>query len=379
MALRIAFTTLRRVTRKLPAFLERLEGYTAGTTFDPSHSAPHCSTWQRQTPCRWFQLSAPAPYNLATHVPQPKSKSILKPSRPRKPPEFDMRAYLAEGGAKKPWYQMMVELAVAEDQGFFLHPADINRLVRRCAMEDNHEAALETYVNYQDAKFWPGRFLPSRQRTDIALRATNILLGLFYHNRKQRALDLVAELSEDVGSRHTLFDLLLLQCARNGDESEDQRGDGVRQLTVRDGLSIVDSMVSIGLRPTRIGMEALIDCCDAALDAKMAEEIVRRMEKEYGLPPTIITLVRLLRACVNAEDEDRALRVLNRLPREDVKTVDMQLFVMQTLQLQYEQAAESREAAEAPGSMPQLRMKLDELLHEVPVSSRHHVQCSNLR
>lgn len=42
-----------------------------------------------------------------------------------------MRTFLAEGGAKKPWYQMMVELGVAEDQGYFIHPADVNRLVVR--------------------------------------------------------------------------------------------------------------------------------------------------------------------------------------------------------------------------------------------------------
>jgi hypothetical protein len=90
----------------------------------------------------------------------------------------------------------------------------------------------------------------------------------------------------------SMFLQLLLQCADNGDNSQDDRGDGVRWLTVDDGLRVVKCMVSAGVRPTRIGMEALIDCCDAALDAEMAEEIVRRMEEEYGLPPTVITIIR---------------------------------------------------------------------------------------
>jgi hypothetical protein len=68
---------------------------------------------------------------------------------------------------------------------------------------------------------------------------------------------------------------------------------------------------------------------------------------------------------VNAGDEDRALRALSRLPREDLRSRDMQLLVMQTLLLQYEQAAESREAAEAPESMPRLRKQLDNLLLEI--------------
>jgi hypothetical protein len=89
-----------------------------------------------------------------------------------------------------------------------------------------------------------------------------------------------------------MFLQLLLQCADNGDNSQDGRGDGVRWLTVEDGLRVVKCMVSAGVQPTRIGMEALIYCCDAALDAKMAEKIhVRRIEA-YGLPPTAITIIR---------------------------------------------------------------------------------------
>lgn len=89
--------------------------------------------------------------------------------------------------------------------------------------------------------------------------------------------------------------------------------------------------------------------------------------KGLAIDPSCPHVCRLLRACVNAEDEDRALRVLDRLPQEDLKTRDMQLFVMQTLLLQYEHAAESREAAEAPASMPRLRTKLDELLLKMSV------------
>lgn len=57
----------------------------------------------------------------------------------------------------------------------------------------------------------------------------------------------------------------------------------------------------------------------------------------------------------------------------------MQLLVMQTLLLQYEQAAESREAAEAPESMPRLRKQLDTLLLEIQRSGSNEEGDSRLK
>jgi hypothetical protein len=42
-----------------------------------------------------------------------------------------MKGFLAGGAAERPWHQLLIELAVAEDQNKVLHPADINRLVVR--------------------------------------------------------------------------------------------------------------------------------------------------------------------------------------------------------------------------------------------------------
>jgi hypothetical protein len=57
----------------------------------------------------------------------------------------------------------------------------------------------------------------------------------------------------------------------------------------------------------------------------------------------------------------------------------MQLLVMQTLLLQYEQAAESREAAEAPESMPRLRKQLDNLLLEIQRNASYEKGDSGLK
>ncbi|GAQ92629.1 hypothetical protein KFL_010770020 [Klebsormidium nitens] len=280
-----------------------------------------------------------------------------------------MRVYLADGGAKKPWDQMVIEQWRSQRIRDNLHTQLINPSSCTGAQWGTIIGLLLRASSTSVTPVFARPLLANKAKDRQLPPGYQHTFGALLSQPKAAGMRLAAFLREDVGSRHALFDCCSPKSAPNGNNSEDEREDGVRLPTVSNGLRVVDSMVSIGLRPTRIGMEALIDCCDAALDAEMAEGIVRRMEEEYGLPPTIVTLVRLLRACVNAEDEDRALRVLDRLPREDLKTVDMQLFVMQTLLLQYEEAAESREAAEAPGSMLRLRMKLDELLFKVPVTS----------
>jgi hypothetical protein len=60
---------------------------------------------------------------------------------------FDMKGFLASGAAERPWFQLLMELAVAEDQDKVLHPADLNRLVVR-ALPSLHGLAVLVCCTY---------------------------------------------------------------------------------------------------------------------------------------------------------------------------------------------------------------------------------------
>jgi pentatricopeptide repeat domain-containing protein 1 len=62
-------------------------------------------------------------------------------------------------------------------------------------------------------------------------------------------------------------------------------------LDVEDGFTVVAAMRELGLRPSRISLEALLDGCAAMSDPEQAQRVVQEMEQE-GLCLNIFSMIR---------------------------------------------------------------------------------------
>ena len=198
--------------------------------------------------------------------------------------------------------------------------------------------------------------------------------------------------------------------SRGEDENE------MRWLDVSDGFLVINAMRELGLRPSRMSLEALLDGCAALNDSEQAHRVFQEMERE-GLLLNIFSMIRciftsnslvspnnlemfskelqsrltsityyqsreypavvqmnvyqsrlycrlrrLFRAYVAGEDEEKALDLLHQMTVEDLKDSDVRLLLVQTLQPHYVAAADSPIAGEALETLPRVRKRLDELL-----------------
>lgn len=171
------------------------------------------------------------------------------------------------------------------------------------------------------------------------------------------AVQVVKKIKETLGNVDATFlvDELLLHVSRGGADEK-----GVCWFSVNDGLKIIHEFKQIGLYPTRLGLEALLDGCAAQGDAMNAKGIMDRM-KELRLPPTVFTLVRLFRVAVAAEDEDLGCDSLYQMPPWDAGDADVQLLIRVILK-PLADASAMPGMKYAPGTLPRLRQTAEILL-----------------
>ena len=63
-------------------------------------------------------------------------------------------------------------------------------------------------------------------------------------------------------------------------------------LDVDDGFAVVNAMRELGLRPSRMALEALLDGCAAMNDSEQAQRVLQEMDRE-GLHLNIFSMIRL--------------------------------------------------------------------------------------
>jgi hypothetical protein len=80
----------------------------------------------------------------------------------------------------------------------------------------------------------------------------------------------------------------------------------------------------------------------------------------------LLFLCRLFRAYVAAEDEEKALELLQQIDPYDWQDAHVQFILHQTLQPHFAAAQDSPEAAQAPETLPGVRQKLEELMELYP-------------
>jgi pentatricopeptide repeat protein len=200
--------------------------------------------------------------------------------------------------------------------------------------------------------------LNQRQRAEhLNIRCINVVLGCIRNNQLGRAIKFLKQVKEEgIADEGVLFEKIFLHIS-NGGEDENE----MCWLDVEDGFTVVAAMRELGLRPSRISLEALLDGCAAMSDPEQAQRVVQEMEQE-GLCLNIFSMIRLFRAYIAGEDEERALNLLNEMPASDLQDPDVRVLILQTLQPHYVAAADSPEAARAPETLPRVRARLDELL-----------------
>lgn len=204
--------------------------------------------------------------------------------------------------------------------------------------------------------------LTYQQRAEfLNVRCINVVLGCIRHNQLGRALQFLRKVKdENIADVAVLFDKIFLHISNGGrDENE------MCWLDVDDGFAVVTAMRELGLRPSRMALEALLDGCASMNDSEQAQRVVSEMEKE-SLALNVFSQIRLFRAYVAAEDEEKALELLIQIDPYDWQDVHVQFILHQTLQPHFAAAQDSPEAAQAPETLPGVRQKLEELIELYP-------------
>jgi len=204
-----------------------------------------------------------------------------------------------------------------------------------------------------------------QQAEFLNIRCINVVLGCIRHNQLGRALEFLRRVKEEnIADVGVLFDKIFLHISNGGrDENE------MCWLDVEDGFAVVEAMRELGLRPSRMALEALLDGCAAMNDSDQARRVVAEMERE-GLALNVFSQIRLFRAFVAAEDEDGALELLSQIQPFDFEDAHVQIILIQTLRPHCEAAQDCPEAAQAPETLPKVRQKLQELVESHPVRYR---------
>lgn len=65
----------------------------------------------------------------------------------------------------------------------------------------------------------------------------------------------------------------------------------MRWLDINDGFLVINAMRELGLRPSRMSLEALLDGCAALNDSEQAHRVLQEMERE-GLQLNIFSMIR---------------------------------------------------------------------------------------
>ncbi|KAG0587095.1 hypothetical protein KC19_2G140400 [Ceratodon purpureus] len=130
--------------------------------------------------------------------------------------------------------------------------------------------------------------LTYQQRAEfLNVRCINVVLGCVRHNQLGRALQFLRKVKdENIADVAVLFDKIFLHISNGGrDENE------MCWLDVDDGFTVVAAMRELGLKPSRMALEALLDGCASMNDAEQAQRVVSEMEKE-GLALNVFTQIR---------------------------------------------------------------------------------------
>ncbi|CAK9226087.1 unnamed protein product [Sphagnum troendelagicum] len=205
---------------------------------------------------------------------------------------------------------------------------------------------------------WPS--MTHRQRAEhLNIRCITAVFNCIRHNNLTRAVEFLQKVKEEgIADEAVLFDKLFLHISNGGrDENE------MCWLDIEDGFAVVGAMRELGLQPSRMALEALLDGCAAMNDSEQAQRVVREMERE-GLSLNIFSMIRLFRALVAGEDEEGALALLDKMQVCDLQDSDIQVIIRETLQPHYTAAAESAEAAESPETLPRVRRRVEELMSQ---------------
>ncbi|CAK9268190.1 unnamed protein product [Sphagnum jensenii] len=232
----------------------------------------------------------------------------------------------------------------------------VGTLVAAVGKAGDLDRMFELFEESRSDNQWPN--LNQRQRAEhLNIRCINVVLGCIRNNQLGRAIKFLKQVKEEgIADEGVLFEKIFLHIS-NGGEDENE----MCWLDVEDGFTVVAAMRELGLRPSRISLEALLDGCAAMSDPEQAQRVVQEMEQE-GLCLNIFSMIRLFRAYIAGEDEERALSLLNEMPASDLQDPDVRVLILQTLQPHYVAAADSPEAARAPETLPRVRARLDELL-----------------
>ncbi|XP_024387680.1 uncharacterized protein [Physcomitrium patens] len=224
---------------------------------------------------------------------------------------------------------------------------DLDRMFN--IFEDCRKENLWTKLTYQ-------------QRAEfLNVRCINVVLGCIRHNQLGRALEFLRKVKdENIADVAVLFDKIFLHISNGGRDANE-----MCWLDVDDGFAVVAAMRELGLSPSRMALEALLDGCASMNDSEQAQRVVSEMEKE-GLALNVFSQIRLFRAYVAAEDEEKAIELLQQIDPYDWQDVHVQFILQQTLQPHLEAAQDSPEAAQAPETLPGVRQKLAELIDLYP-------------
>lgn len=246
--------------------------------------------------------------------------------------------------------------AVFKRERLLPHSYAVGTLLAALGKVGDLDKMFELFEDARGDGKWP--FMNLRQRAEhLNIRCINSVLACIRHNQLGRAISFLRKVKEEgIADEGVLFDKIFLHISTGGqDENE------MRWLDVNDGFLVINAMRELGLRPSRMSLEALLDGCAALNDSQQAHRVLQEMERE-GLQLNIFSMIRVFRAYVAGEDEEKALDLLNQMPEEDLKDSDVRLLLVQILQPHYVAAADSPIAAEALETLPRVREKVDELL-----------------
>ncbi|KAH9561354.1 hypothetical protein CY35_05G018100 [Sphagnum magellanicum] len=133
---------------------------------------------------------------------------------------------------------------------------------------------------------WPS--MTHRQRAEhLNIRCITAVFNCIRHNNLARAVEFLQKVKEEgIADEAVLFDKLFLHISNGGrDENE------MCWLDIEDGFAVVGAMRELGLQPSRMALEALLDGCAAMNDSEQAQRVVREMERE-GLSLNIFSMIR---------------------------------------------------------------------------------------
>eukprot|EP00897_Mesotaenium_endlicherianum_P010316 jgi/Mesen1/9312/ME000060S08747 len=231
----------------------------------------------------------------------------------------------------------------------------------RCEEVEKGRKEEEEEEEVQQQQQQRRRLLWGRWREQESVRAQTVVRLCMRARRLDQALAFLSGIKADgVVNVATLFDRLLLDIAQGG--QADPRG--ASWLCVCHGFQVIRHMRQVGVSPSRLGLECLLDACAATADVPGALAIVREMEAE-SLTPNIFTRFRLFQVALAANDADLAISTLRHMALTDVRDADIRVMLLRSMKPYYLAAAQSATSDSAPETLPAVRRALDDVLASV--------------